>query len=380
MGETGTASGFDPNDNNARLVYIPSAVFVVICPVLMGLRIWARLIKGGKLTADDWTAVAALLFTLLTSGFLVASCQYGMGRHWVTIGPQDRFETNKYFFMAQVTYKAAINLVKCCILLLYLRIFYIVRWFRYSCWALLSIVAMYCAASILVTIFQCRPVIRAFDKDTPGTCIDTAKFWFANAGFSIATDIIILLLPMPLIWKLGAPKGQKYALMGVFAVGIFAVITSCLRVTTLDLFAKSPDNTYNIDNVMWTIVEPNVAVICACLPILRPLVVGLIPGLGSSRGYGGTYSARAYGTSKSRTNVTQRSQSKPDSTSARHDWMELGGVKSHGENLATIRRPSSHTGSEESILRGTPAPPKDPSAPGIQKTVEYSIQYSKDNE
>lgn len=61
MVETGTAPGFDPNDNNARLVYIPSAVFVVICPVLMGLRIWARLIKGGKLTADDWTAVAALV-------------------------------------------------------------------------------------------------------------------------------------------------------------------------------------------------------------------------------------------------------------------------------------------------------------------------------
>src|SRR5690348_11141104 len=134
--------------------------------------------------------------------------------------------------MAQVTYKAAINLVKCCILLLYLRLFNVVRWFRYSCWALLTAVGMYCTASILVTIFQCRPIIRAFDKDTPGTCIDTAKFWFANAGFSIASDVIILLLPMPLLWKLEVPRAQKYALMAVFTIGIFAVVTSCLRVTT----------------------------------------------------------------------------------------------------------------------------------------------------
>lgn len=68
-----------------------------------------------------------------------------MGRHWAAIKGHDRFETNKvprwekafrretwaetvqYFFMAQVTYKAAINLVKCCILLLYLRLFHVVR-------------------------------------------------------------------------------------------------------------------------------------------------------------------------------------------------------------------------------------------------------------
>ena len=54
----------DPNDNVAYLVYIPAAVFVVICPVLMGLRVWARLKNGGKLGYDDWTAMAALVSCL----------------------------------------------------------------------------------------------------------------------------------------------------------------------------------------------------------------------------------------------------------------------------------------------------------------------------
>lgn len=374
MPESATAPAFNPNDNNAHLIYIPAGVFVVICPGLMALRIWARLRKGGKLGADDWTAVASLLFALLTSAFLVASCHFGMGRHWETIKGNDRFETNKYFFMAQVTYKAAINLIKCSILLLYLRLFNIVRWFRYACWALLAAVGMYCAASILVTIFQCRPMIRAFDKSiTEGSCIDTAKFWFANAGFSIATDFIILLMPMPLVWGLGVPIAQKMAVMAVFTLGIFGTITSCLRVTTLDVFAKSSDNTYNVANVMWTIVEPNVAIVCACLPVLRPFVVKLIPGL-RSKSYGsqGTPGYAGYGTSKSR--VALGSQSRPDGAS--RNWVELDGVKSQGTHLASIRRPGSHTGSEESILTG-PQGQKEPNGPGIQKTVEYSIQYSK---
>jgi hypothetical protein len=275
--------------------------------------------------------------------------------------------------MAQVTYKAAINLVKCSILLLYLRLFNIVRWFRFSCWTLLVAVGMYCTASILVTIFQCRPMIRAFDKGTPGTCIDTAKFWFANAGFSIATDSIILLLPVPLVWKLKVPIAQKLAVMAVFAIGIFATITSCLRITSLDIFATSPDNTYNVENVMWTIVEPNVALVCACLPVLRSLVVKLFPGL-RSKSYGskGTPGYAGYGSSKSR--AALGSQNTADG--AGRGWVELGGVKSQGgTHLASVRRPGSHTGSEESILT-RPQGQKEAGGPGIQKTVEYSIQYS----
>ncbi|ODA83902.1 hypothetical protein RJ55_02419 [Drechmeria coniospora] len=319
--------------------------------------------------ADDWTAIVALIFTLLTSGFLVASCRYGMGRHWVTIKPADKFETMKYFYMAQVTYKASINFTKCCILLLYLRLFRIVRWFKWSCWALLGCIGIYCAASVLVTIFQCRPLARAFDKTVAGTCIDMSKFWFANAGFSIGTDIIILLLPMPLVYRLNVPLAQKVALAALFAVGTFVVATSCLRVTTLDVFATSPDHTYNIANVMWTIIEPNVAVLCACLPILRPLIVKLFPSLGS-KGYSGDGSGLGHG-SKSRRRLTTAGPSRNDK-----QWLELGSVKAetakrHEEG---IQRLSSSAGSDENILAGKQT---GRSLDGIHKTAEHNIKFAQ---
>ncbi|KAL7953342.1 putative PTH11-typeG-protein-coupled receptor [Trichoderma compactum] len=353
----------NPNDNVSSLVYIPSAIFVVICPIVVALRVWARL-RRGKMGPDDWTAIAALIFALLTSGFLVASCHYGMGRHFVYIEAHNKYETLKYLYMSQVTYKAAINLSKCSILLLYLRLFSIVGWFRWACWGVLTCVVIYCISSMIATIFQCSPVVKAFNKTLPGTCIDLARFWFANAGFSIATDIIILMLPMPLVYQLEVPRAQKIALMAVFAVGIFVVVTSCLRVATLDVFATSPDNTYDIANVMWTIIEPNVAVICASLPILRPLVVKLFPAL-KSKNSANRYGSLGYAEQPKR---TRRSQMIPHGD----DWAESS-RKPNGIYMATLRGRNSNAGSEENIMpleqNGTSA--------GIQETVGYTIQYSE---
>ena len=280
--------------------------------------------------------------------------------------------------MAQVVYKAAINLTKCCIILLYLRIFSKVRWARWACWGLLVSVAIYCCASVIATIFQCAPIQKAFDKTMEGKCIDNSQFWYANAGFSIATDVIILLLPMPLVYQLQVPMAQKIALMAVFGLGIFVVVTSCLRITSLDILATTPDTTYDIENVMWTIIEPNVAVVCACLPILRPFIVKLIPML-KSKGYGsGAYGSGAYGNtygSKSRNGGNSQVRD-------RKSWVELGGAKSDAIDMSAMERSNSTAGSQESILvgnsndtraRGGHSPE---GSHGIQKTIEYTVQYS----
>lgn len=53
------------NDNNAHMIYIPVGVFAILSPLLVGLRTWARLRKGGKMGADDYTIIAALVSILV---------------------------------------------------------------------------------------------------------------------------------------------------------------------------------------------------------------------------------------------------------------------------------------------------------------------------
>lgn len=78
-------------------------------------------------------------------------------------------------------------------------------------------------AAVFATVFQCSPVPRAWDKSISGTCISIEGNWYANAGFSIATDVIILVLPMSLIIKLKLPLGDKIAVLGVFLLGGLSV-------------------------------------------------------------------------------------------------------------------------------------------------------------
>lgn len=164
---------------------------------------------------------------------MLAACYYGYGKHGSDLNDSDKVQALKYFVLTQVTYKASINLTKSSILLLYIRIFGGIHWFKWLCITLILIIASYCGASLLVTIFQCTPPEKAWDIHVKGSCINNGNFWYANSAFSIATDIVILLLPMPLVYALQIPRIQKSALILVFTLGILQVPHRPSHVTTL---------------------------------------------------------------------------------------------------------------------------------------------------
>ncbi|KAK8090416.1 hypothetical protein PG997_005377 [Apiospora hydei] len=347
-------------ESNAHLIYVPVGVFLIACPLLVVIRFWSRMRKGGHVGADDYTVLAALVCALASGGLMIAACVYGYGRHLKDLSPEDRMQALKYFWLCQITYKSCINLTKASILLLYLRIFGNVKWFRWLCIVLTTIVAIYCVASVTATIFQCTPVPRAYDKSLGGTCIDNGKFWFANSGFSIATDLIILCIPLPMVYVLQLPRAQKFALIAVFTLGVFVVITSCLRVTTINVQATTNDQTYEIASTMWTVIEMNVAIVCACLPQIRPLIVMVFP--------------RLMPASHSR----DRSERPPNSGSlAKSVSSPAKSVCSHWTDserqdsiaMGAVRKPE--RSSEEYIL-------SEDRTMYIQKTVRYSVEYSKD--
>ncbi|CAG8980596.1 hypothetical protein HYALB_00013746 [Hymenoscyphus albidus] len=276
-----------PNGSNARQVQIPAVVFLVLCPLIVAIRFWGHT-RGSvnHLGIDDWTILGSLAFAIVVSALMLASCDYGFGKHIATLSPTEKKMTLKLFYVAQAFYKLNINLTKCSILLLYLRIF-VQRPFRILCWILLAIVPTYGIASTSASIWQCNPIPRAWDKTIQGSCINITASWFANAGFSIVTDIIILALPMPLVYSLKLEKPHKVALALVFALGGFVVVTSVLRSTTLHFSSTSMDTTYDIASSIWTIIESNIGIICACLPIckipFRGIITAIFPMNGRSQ-------------------------------------------------------------------------------------------------
>lgn len=60
-------------------------------------------------------------------------------------------------------------------------------------------------------------------------------------------------------------------------------VISIIRIPQLTSISNSNDPTYdNASPAVWSAVESNVAIICACLPLLRPLFTEYLPGIFSS--------------------------------------------------------------------------------------------------
>lgn len=70
------------------------------------------------------------------------------------------------------------------------------------------------------TIFQCSPIAYGWDSTIGhGKCIDQTLFYRAISPINVFTGVLILVMPIPLIWRLQVPRGQKVALTAVFLLG-----------------------------------------------------------------------------------------------------------------------------------------------------------------
>ena len=104
------------------------------------------------------------------------------------------------------------------ILLLYLRVF-VNTPFRQVMLIMLALVMAWGVSSTLLAIFQCRPIRRVYDISAAGYCVSNTAVWYANGAFNIASDIMILLTPLPVISSLHLVRREKIGLLLVFTTG-----------------------------------------------------------------------------------------------------------------------------------------------------------------
>ncbi|KAI9842248.1 MAG: hypothetical protein M1837_007393 [Sclerophora amabilis] len=93
--------------------------------------------------------------------------------------------------------------------------------------------------------------------------------FIATAVINIISDFAMLVLPIGSIWQLQMPKRRKMGLSAVFLTGLFACISSIMRLVESVRFSKTLDKTYaSIPLGLWTIAEIGSGIICGCLPVV----------------------------------------------------------------------------------------------------------------
>ncbi|POS85895.1 hypothetical protein EPUL_003873 [Erysiphe pulchra] len=276
-----------------------NCIFLSISLSVAGLRFWVRLVMLKARGLDDckililkylfeslsihtdsvWHPVLLLVAVFFTISLSIASIvgeDLGLGNHIWQLSLADPIEKlratseiTKALYACYLAYPTAITFTKLSIMATYFRIFPqgCLRKITVS----LSITALiFWVASIFAIIFTCIPVRAAWDYNVKGHCYNTLNFFMISSSFHILLDIMLCVLPIPLIWSLSIPKTQRLILLALFCGGALACISSILRLIHLRR-AGDNINSSTVDAISWSIIEVNTGIICASVAALRPL-------------------------------------------------------------------------------------------------------------
>ena len=95
------------------------------------------------------------------------------------------------------------------------------RAFRWTCHVVGAVVVTYCVICTPLYIFSCLPSgARSLEQLESGQCVPMAPLNLAIGALNIATDTILIVLPIPPLMRLQIMRRRRIALIGVFGTGI----------------------------------------------------------------------------------------------------------------------------------------------------------------
>ncbi|KXX75687.1 hypothetical protein MMYC01_208302 [Madurella mycetomatis] len=245
-----------------------AVITFLISSTFVALRFYTRGWLNHILGASDWCILPALLCAAGVTASALEQVARGAGKHaWeVDIFGLPDFERAAWYGI--LFYNLSLVFSRISILLLYKRIFTF-TWIKKAIQVALRLSGT--GGLFWTTFVYCQPI----------------NLWWANAGLHLASDLVVMALPMPVLSSLKLPRRQKYAVVGVFALGFSVCVFSVVRLVALVDVTEmhSLDPTYTAAQMMyWTSVEVNAAISCACIMTLKPFIQRIFPRLFPSKG------------------------------------------------------------------------------------------------
>ncbi|KAK0620834.1 integral membrane protein [Immersiella caudata] len=324
-------------------------IFTTLSVLIVLVRTYLRAVVIRKFGYDDATILVALFFCVAYLVEILLTKNNGIGHAITTLSLDNMLNLIKITLAIQCTYYGAVNFIKFSILCMYLR-FAVTTTLRKACYGMIGFHVLFLIVCLAVTLAQCQPLHRMWDLTgtVAGSCINTTAFFYFTSGTNIITDIIIFALPIKTLLGIQRPRKEKIALVGIFGIGTFATIVAIVRLHTIYTYTLAVDPFQQSILVnLWSVIEINVAVICASAPALKPLFSP--KALSDARH--GSASAKHSGYeyhSKGRTGASNKI-SVGRSFAARED-IHLGSVPASSHTKITAGKLDSESGSTDQIL------------------------------
>ncbi|KAI1822164.1 fucose permease [Xylaria intraflava] len=284
--------------NRGPVVFAITTATLVLATIFVAARLSCRAFIVRQVGWDDFFIILAWILAFGLSFAIDYGTSKGLGQHDGNINPDDWNPLRRSEYTFTVLYNPALMAFKTSVLIFYLRLSKNTqKVLRLASWAVLAIVNLAGTVLTLLNIFQCRPVEAAFNlTGSPRQCIPLLVEFICSAPINIVTDLAILALPLPVLTSMRLPQKQKIILVITFTLGIFVTIVDVIRIYYLQKaindipaapanelntsFGGSPEFAFNASlALLWSAVEVNVGIACACIPTLKPLIIRILPSM-----------------------------------------------------------------------------------------------------
>ncbi|KAI1373050.1 hypothetical protein F4677DRAFT_462617 [Hypoxylon crocopeplum] len=271
---------FPIETQDQRAIVACGIVFSLLPTAIVGLRVLARRKANRRLDTSDYLIIASCAFVIIYQGVAISSVLVGgVGFHVEEIKNRFGVASGSTLFIQhlvaiQVLWAVSLGLCRISIIHLFSKIF-VVQSFIIIARATYVLIILWALAAILSAFFICQPFAFNWDKSIEGgTCGNPMVSWIVTGVLNMVSDLIILIMPMPYVLGLELALPKRLVLAATFGIGILTCVVSVVRIATM--------TTIDFDDITWTIphtvlfsaLEPCVAVTLACVIILRPLFGG----------------------------------------------------------------------------------------------------------
>ncbi|WQF78457.1 hypothetical protein CDEST_03471 [Colletotrichum destructivum] len=271
--------GETPDFNNPRdaghvlhLVYMCFIQTIVV--VFFAIRVYVKLWANGKFRLEDWSCLVGWIFTVMLNTSVFLKLRFGEGFHIWEITASNFVEIQKWLYIGSLFYSPAAFFTKSAILLLTIRVFSVNKTVARTLHGLLLFFLLCYIPAEVAKAAVCIPVRAFWDPSTPNfKCINQSKLFTYDSSLSITSDLIILVVPVVLTWKLKVSTIKKIKIIGLLGAGGVAVAVTIYRLfLVIERLDDSKDPTVEFIPVDWTTTgELAIGIVCACVPSINYL-------------------------------------------------------------------------------------------------------------
>ncbi|KAG9231664.1 hypothetical protein BJ875DRAFT_516487 [Amylocarpus encephaloides] len=269
----GVVPNFDNPPNLNAVVHVLYAIWFPMVTLAVLGRIYIRFFSMKQGFVGDYFLVVAYIFfvvgfalsyrVLLFPGFFVHQWNIRLGDLHIFL---------RAVHLSTVIYIVTICSVKIAILLEWLRIFSpngtrgLVFWTsHFLIWANV----FFYLSVLIANNISCTPYEYIWNKLIAGSCarVDTTDTNLSASVFNFISDLLVLLIPQHVIWKLHMSTKKKVGVSVIFMIGVLGCAAALARLVETVRHATNPDFVYTFSAVsLCSAAELTCGFLVICVP------------------------------------------------------------------------------------------------------------------